>query len=171
MRILDENDKELTQDQVDLSVGYLVNEQVFKEHHDAVAEIAEQGHYYPKAFYFNDNTKYVVDEDWENDAHVKKNSDVSFSYVPDGGEEREQTGCDVAHVIDVEHQDAKDAYDEMEDIQRYKLYTEEELVAKKAAEEKQKKEAEFLDSGPDRLTSAESDLNDITMTIADMIGV
>ena len=129
MRILDEQDQELQQEDLNLSFGYLVGDQILKEHHDAVPEIQEEGHYYPETFYFMDDTKYKVEVEGENDPHVKANEDgVSFTYIPGEREgEREFKGCDVKYIIDVEHQDAKEAYDEMEDIQRYKLYTEEQL--------------------------------------------
>ena len=129
MRILDEQDQELQQEDINLTLGYLVSDQILKEHHDAVPEVQEEGHYYPETFYFMDDTEYKVDAEGENDPHVEANEDgVSFSYIPGEGEsEREFKGCDVKYIIDVEHQDAKEAYDEMEDIQRYKLYTEEQL--------------------------------------------
>ena len=129
MRILDENDQELQQEDLNLTLGYLVGDQILKEHHDAVPEVQEEGHYYPETFYFMDGSQYEVDTESENDPCVEPNEDgVSFNYVaPEGEEPREYKGCDVKYIIDVEHQDAKEAYDEMEDIQRYKLYTEEQL--------------------------------------------
>lgn len=129
MRILDENDQELQQEDLNLTLGYLVSDQILKEHHDAVPEVQEEGHYYPETFYFMDGSQYKVDTESENDPCVEPNEDgVSFNYVaPEGEEPREYKGCDVKYIIDVEHQDAKEAYDEMEDIQRYKLYTEEQL--------------------------------------------
>ena len=129
MRILDENDQELQQEDLNLNLGYLVSDQILKEHHDAVPEVQEEGHYYPETFYFMDGSQYKVDTESENDPCVEPNEDgVSFNYVaPEGEEPREYKGCDVKYIIDVEHQDAKEAYDEMEDIQRYKLYTEEQL--------------------------------------------
>lgn len=129
MRILDEQDQELQQEDLNLTLGYLVSDQILKEHHDAVPEVQEEGHYYPETFYFMDGSEYKVDTEGENDPRVEPNEDgVSFNYVaPEGEEPRKYKGCDVKYIIDVEHQDAKEAYDEMEDIQRYKLYTEEQL--------------------------------------------
>ena len=180
MRILDEQDQELQQEDLNLTLGYLVSDQILKEHHDAVPEVQEEGHYYPKTFYFMDGSDYKVDTEGENDPCVEPNEDgVSFNYVaPEGEEPREYKGCDVKYIIDVEHQDAKEAYDEMEDIQRYKLYTAEELKKRQAAEEKAQKREEFMTTGPDRLSTAETDIDtvtasvdDITTLMADMIGV
>ena len=173
MRILDEQDQELQQKDLNLTLGYLVSDQILKKHHDAVPKVQEEGHYYPETFYFMDGSQYKVDTEGENDPCVEPNDDgVSFNYVaPEGEEPREYKGCDVRYIIDVEHQDAKEAYDEMEDIQRYKLYTEEELKQRKDAQEKQERQDTFLETGPDRLASTESDVNDITMAIADLIGV
>ena len=129
MRILDENNQELQEEDLDLTLGYLSYDQVLKEHHEAVPEVKEEGHYYPQTFYFMDGTKYEVTVEGENDPCVQPNEDgVSFTYVaPEGEEPREYKGCDVKYIIDVEHEDAKEAWDEYEDIQRYKLYTEEQL--------------------------------------------
>lgn len=173
MRILDEAGKELQDEDVDSSLGYLVPEEILKKHHDETPEVEEKGHYYPETFYFTDGTQYSVQTEGENDPCVKPNDDgVSFTYVaPEGEEPREFKGCDVKYIIDVEHQEAKKAWDEMEEIQRYKLYTEEELKQRKDAQEKQEKQDAFLETGPDRLTSTESDVNDITVAIADLIGV
>ena len=102
MRILDENNIELTEEQINLELGYLRPESIISIHHEAIEEIKEVGHY-----------------------------EVIVEY-PNGGK-------DVAWVIDVPGTEAKEAWNEYEDIQRYILYTEEELAArdtkKKANEE------------------------------------
>ena len=66
----------------------------------------------------------------------------------------------------------------MENIQRYKLYTAEELKERQEAKEKKQKREEFMTTGPNRLSTAETDINtvtasvdDITTLMADMIGV
>ena len=102
MRILDENNIELTEEQINLELGYLRPESIISIHHEAIEEIKEVGHY-----------------------------EVIVEY-PNGGK-------DVAWIIDVPGIEAKEAWNEYEDIQRYILYTEEELAArdtkKKANEE------------------------------------
>lgn len=173
MRILDENDKELTEDQLDFTKGYLKYDQIFKEHHDAVEATPEKSHLYPTVFYFSDGTKYVVDTEGEKDPHVKAvdNGIQPFVYVLSKGESpRTQTGCECKHIIDSERQEAKAAYDEMETIQRYKLYTADELKANQDAEQKKETQEEFIDKGPSRLTAVESSVDDMTLTIADLIG-
>ena len=104
MRILDENNIELTEDQINLELGYLQLETIISEHHEATEEVEEVGHY-----------------------------EIIAEY-PNGGK-------DVKWVIDVPYEDAKEAWDEYEDIQRYILYTEEQLAAKEA-ERKAKEEEE-----------------------------
>lgn len=95
MRILNEQDEEIQEADVDYTLGYLVGDQILKEHHDAVPEIQEKGHYYPETFYFVDGSQYDVNTDGDNDPCVKANDDgVSFSYVPPNGEEpRESRGA------------------------------------------------------------------------------
>ena len=105
MRILDENNIELTEEQINLELGYLKPESIISIHHEAIEEVKEVGHY-----------------------------EVIAEY-PNGGK-------DVAWIIDVPGTEAKDAWDEYEDIQRYVLYTEEELAARDA--EKKAKEEEAM---------------------------
>ena len=104
MRILNQNDIELTEEEVNLELGYLKPESIISIHHEATGEVEEVGHY-----------------------------EIIAEY-PNGGK-------DVKWVIDVPYEDAKEAWDEYEDIQRYILYTEEQLAAKEA-ERKAKEEEE-----------------------------
>ena len=113
MRILDENNIELTEGQINLELGYLMPESIISIHHEAIEETKEVGHY-----------------------------EVIAEY-PNGGK-------DVAWIIDVPGTEAKEAWDEYEDIQRYVLYTEEELAAKEA-EKKAKEEEAMLDAQLRRL--------------------
>ena len=106
MRILDENNIELTEEQINLELGYLRPESIISIHHKAVEEVKEVGHY-----------------------------EVIAEY-PNGGK-------DVAWIIDVPGIEAKEAWDEYEDIQRYVLYTEEELTAKEAEKKVKEEEAKL----------------------------
>ena len=180
MRILDEQDRELQEEDVDLSLGCLMPDQILKEHHEAVPEIKEEGHYYPETFYFADGSQYKVDTEGENDPCVEPNDDgVSFTYIPPEGEEpREYKGCDVKYIIDVKHQDAKEAYDEMEDIQRYKLYTEEQLrenaVYQANAERKEKLSAQAISlmsfmAAPMSLEMTDDEVQNFALIMPDFI--
>ncbi len=113
MRILDENNIELTEEEVNLELGYLRPESIISIHHEAIEEIKEVGHY-----------------------------EIIAEY-PNGGK-------DVAWIIDVPGTEAKEAWDEYEDIQRYVLYTEEELTVKEA-EKKAKEEEAMLNAQLRRL--------------------
>ena len=106
MRILDENNIELTEEQINLELGYLRPESIISIHHKAVEEVKEVEHY-----------------------------EVIAEY-PNGG-------TDVIWVIDVPGVEAKEAWDEYEDIQRYVLYTEEELAAKEAEKKAKEEEAKL----------------------------
>ena len=106
MRILDENNIELTEEQINLELGYLKPESIISIHHEAVEEVKEIGHY-----------------------------EVIAEY-PNGGK-------DVVWIIDVPGIEAKEAWDEYEDIQRYVLYTEEELAAKEAEKKAKEEEAKL----------------------------
>ncbi len=86
-------------------------------------------------------------------------------------------GKDVERVVDVPGVEAKDAWDEEEQVQVYHLYTAEELAAqaeaKKKAEEaaaaEAKKKAE-LEAVPGRMDALEAANNDIILMMADLIG-
>lgn len=113
MRILDENNIELAEEEVNLELGYLRPESIISIHHEATEEVKEVGHY-----------------------------EVIAEY-PSGGK-------DVAWIIDTPGIEAKEAWDEYEDIQRYVLYTEEELAARDA-EKKAKEEEAMLNAQLRRL--------------------
>ena len=106
MRILDENNIELAEEEVNLELGYLRPESIISIHHEATEEVKEVGHY-----------------------------EVIAEY-PNGGK-------DVAWIIDVPGTEAKEAWDEYEDIQRYVLYTEEELTARDAEKKAKEEEAKL----------------------------
>ena len=106
MRILNQNDIELTEEEVNLELGYLKPESIVSVHHEATKEVKEVGHY-----------------------------EVIAEY-PNGGK-------DVAWIIDVPGVEAKEAWDEYEDIQRYVLYTEEELAARNAEKSAKEEEAKL----------------------------
>lgn len=86
-------------------------------------------------------------------------------------------GKDVKKVVDVKAVPAQDAYDEEVEVQRYVLYTAEELAAqaeaKKKAEEaaaaEAKKKAE-LETVPGRMDALEAANNDMILMMADLIG-
>ena len=86
-------------------------------------------------------------------------------------------GKDVERVVDVPGVEAKEAWDEEEQVQVYHLYTAEELAAqeeaKKKAEEaaaaEAKKMAE-LEAVPGRMNALEAANDDIVLMMADLIG-
>ena len=77
-------------------------------------------------------------------------------------------GIDLEQKVDKEQVDAKDAWDEYEDIRRYILYTPEELEEKKQREEEQAKRETFMSTGPERLDTAEVNIDDLQVTMTDM---
>lgn len=86
-------------------------------------------------------------------------------------------GKDVQKVVDVPGVEAKDAWDEEEQVQVYHLYTAEELTAQEEAKKKKKeaaaaeakKKAE-LEAVPGRVDALEAENDDIVLMMADLIG-
>ena len=75
-------------------------------------------------------------------------------------------GKDVRKVIDREGVPAQDAWTEQVPIQRYILYTAEELAAK----EEERKKAEAREKLPERVDELETANDDIILMMADLIG-
>lgn len=114
-RILDKSGNELKQEDIDPNAGKLVDETI-TVHHDAVEGVKEVSHVEVLKEYYETGPdgKPVLDEEGHK---------VVF-------------GKDVKTVIDVPGVEAKDAWDEQEEIQRYIPYTAEELdkIAKEKAD-------------------------------------
>lgn len=116
-RILDAQGNELKLEDIDMNAGKLVDETI-TVHHDAVEGVEEVSHVEVLKEYYEtgpDGTP-VLDEDGHK---------IVF-------------GKDVKTIIDVPGVEAKDAWDEQEEIQRYIPYTAEELdkIAKENADAK-----------------------------------
>lgn len=178
MKILNELNQEIQESEVNLELGYLIPEQLFVKHHDAIPEQPEEFHYECRTFYFEDDTSLDVSTLGNKDPHVKiVNLDKGiFEYI-DQGENKTYRGLDIAQVTDKERVEAKEAWDEYEDIQRYKLYTQAELETNRLAKEKAAKQQKFMNEGPDvlKLTTQATNENttsidDINLLIADLIG-
>lgn len=149
MKIIDEHGNPI--EAPDLTKGYLKPE-TQTIHHDAVAGVKEVSHY---------------------ETETLPDGTPAIYYDADGREK----GRDVRKVVDVPGVAAKEAYDEEVEVQRYVLYTAEELAAqaeaKKKAEEaaaaEAKKKAE-LEAVPGRIDALEAANNDMILMMADLIG-
>mgnify|MGYP007098820805 FL=1 len=169
IRILNEDDEEITMDEVDLELGYLRPDQLLKEHHEAIEFQEEQWHYAVACFYFEDGSELKVES--EDDPHIEKiDADNGvFGFIPQNEEEEQLAvkGIDLKQEVDKERVEAKEAWDEYENIQRYILYTQEELDAKREREEQQAKREEFMGTGPDRLSTVEEDVGDLSIILSE----
>lgn len=79
--------------------------------------------------------------------------------------EYEKGGKDVVTVWDEEPTEAKEAYDETEEIQRYHAYTEDELTERK----KEKEETENRKKKLDSLYNADMSFSDVVDAVAGML--
>lgn len=171
MRILNEKDEEITLEQVDPLLGHLEKDKIFVKHHERQEAVPEKFHYRVKTFYFTNGVP-RMDFEGEGDPHIIVVDDQKglFDYknIPEDEIEREMLGADVERIIDAEAIEGRDAYDEYENIQRYILFTKEELAQQQAVKEEEQKKKEFLETGPDRLISTESEVSDLTVLIAEL---
>lgn len=132
MKIIDSNNVEIATP--DLTKGYLKPE-TQTVHHDAVAGVEEVSHY---------------------ETETLPDGTPAIYYDSDGREK----GRDVRKVVDVPGVDPQPAWDEEVPVQRYILYTAEEL----AAQEKARKEAEEkaqLPTAEERLAALEAAMLDL----------
>lgn len=129
MKIIDSNGVEIANP--DLTKGYLKQE-TQTVHHDAVAGVEEVSHY---------------------ETETLPDGTPAIYYDADGREK----GRDVRKVVDVPGVAAKEAYDEEVDVQRYVLYTAEELAEQAAAREKAEQRQEALDKLPETLAVLKSE--------------
>lgn len=142
MRILDENDQELTQEEIDFELGFLKEEKIL------IKVLPLIQHYVVLRITFDDKTTYIPVS--ENDPHIEiiDAEQGSFSYIPDEGDTRKIEGMSIGLVVDQEYSE------EYEDILRYILYTEEELVQRGL---------------PERMTVVEEEAEEIGLSVEDLI--
>lgn len=167
MRILNEQDQEIEASSVDLDLGYLKPDKIFITRHEEILGEEEIWHYAVSCVYFEDGS---FEKTRDNDERIKiidKQVGI-FEWIPQAEEDRVAKGMDLQKVIDKEAIAPKPAWDEYEDIQRYVLYTEEELEQRKQEKEEAEKRANFLTTGPDRLASTEVSIGDLSIAVSDI---
>jgi hypothetical protein len=137
MQIIDEHGIPI--ENPDLTKGYLKQE-TQTIHHDAVEAVEEVSHY---------------------ETETLPDGTPAIYYDADGREK----GRDVRKVVDVPGVAAQEAYDEEVEVQRYILYTEEELAEQAAAREKAEQQAK-LPNTETRLAALESAMRDLLAAYA-----
>lgn len=136
MNIIDEHGIPI--ENPDLTKGYLKQE-TQTIHHDAVAGVEEVSHY---------------------ETETLPDGTPAIYYYADGREK----GRDVRKVVDVPGVEAKDAWDEEEQVQVYHVYTAEELAEQEKAREEAQQRQEALDKLPETLealTAAQTDTDSL----------
>ena len=137
MKIIDEHGNLI--ENPDLTKGYLKQE-TQTIHHDAVSGVEEVSHY---------------------ETETLPDGTPAIYYDADGREK----GRDVRKVVDVPGVAAQDAYDEEVEVQRYILYTADELAEQAAAREKAERQAK-LPNTETRLAALESAMRDLLAAYA-----
>lgn len=132
MKIIDSNGVEIASP--DLTLGYLKPE-TQTIHHDAVAGVEEVSHY---------------------ETETLPDGIPAIYYDADGREK----GRDVRKVVDVPGVEGKEAWDEEVTVQRYILYTPEELAEQKKARKEAEEKAQ-LPTAEERLAALEAAMLDL----------
>ena len=149
-RILDENNIEIFNPNLEL--GHLEKEELITYH----AGSPEVGHYYVNYIELETGESFFLKE---NDPRIEITNSITgaFKYLP--SEEDSSVRVKSASVRYIVDQQKIEPWEEKETILRYILYTEEELANRT-----------FLNQGPDRLNTVESDTNDLLQVVADLAG-
>lgn len=157
MRILDEQNQELSQEDIDLSLGYLKDEKLF------IGRRPMETHYKVTCFVFTDGTSYRPAS--EDDPHVKViNAEKGqFEYVPDEGDERTVKGAAIGVVVD------KEAEDIYENIKRYIHYREDELELHKLPSRIEGAEESIVET-QEGLEEANINIEDLILLMAEILG-
>lgn len=157
MRILDEQNQELSQKDIDLSLGYLKDEKLFIEHRPM------ETHYKVTCFVFTDGTSYRPAS--EDDPHVRvvDAEKGQFEYIPDEGDERTVKGAAIGVVID------KEAEDIYEDIKRYIRYREDELELRELPSRMEGAEESIVET-QEGLEEANINIEDLILLMAEILG-
>lgn len=164
MRIIDEQDKEIAEDEIDLKIGHLIQDYIQVEFHEATECLPEEGHNELVKVVFDDGTEYVP---VDNDGHVDDNGD----FVP-GDEYTDKFIKDIEYryVIDREYVPGEPEWYENEEVLRYVLYTDEE-IAQIEANEKIIAEREAVEiEKQEQYQSLLDAVDDITLILAELIG-
>lgn len=132
MKIIDSNGVEIANP--DLTKGYFKHE-TQTIHHDAVAGVEEVSHY---------------------EIETLPDGTPAIYYDADGREK----GRDVRKVVDVPGVAAREAYEEEVEVQRYILYTAEELAAQEQARKEAEQKAQ-LPTLEERIASMEAAMIDL----------
>lgn len=168
MKYYDENDIEIEESQIDFELGHATVEEKVVQHHEAEPGREEKYHYEVNAFYFEDGTSLEIES--QDDPHIKvvdPNAGV-FEYVNLKGENKVLRGIDLKTIVDQEAIEPKDAWDEVEQFYRWHPFTEEEIAEREAAQQAAIRRNHFLETGPERLSVAETDVANLGVDVGDL---
>lgn len=162
MRILDENDNVLQPSDVDGRKGHLDVEQILVAHYDGREAQEEKNHYKVRRFYFTDGSYLTISN--ENDPHVIPidiNEGIFEYKTLEGEPHREVKSIDIELVIDEPAVEAREPEDKYEYIQRFILFTPQELEENRLREKEEEAREKFLTFGPQRLKALEDKMEEM----------
>lgn len=172
MRVVDENDVELTQDKLDAITdddGYFEERFIILQHHDAT-DFVEQKSHVKITVNFADGTHVTLedkDNQWPSEYFDKPYGDFKCVGKYAGKTFDSQ---DVETIIDVPGQEQNEAYDEGEWIKVYHPYPEKlSVIAAKQAEQQQQAIQNAL-AEQQKLVDAYAAIDELTLSMADIIG-
>ena len=187
MRILNEADQEITQEQADTELGHLEQDYVTIAYHDPVPAVDELGHTGVTVIFQDGGER-----DFPEGYLVKYFTDREFTPPEDDKDYgRPVKEVDEHWIIDQEYVPAEEGWFENEEILRYILFTDEELaeieeqkrIQIEQAEEQQRKNLEYTTALGDinnlllvnanavgGYSETEAQVGDLTLVMADLIG-
>lgn len=165
MRIFNEDDVEITQEDVDYDLGHLEQDYRLIKFHEAVPPTGEVGHT-RVIVKFTDDTDAVFDNGYPTKYF---NDDKEFTPT-DEYADKEVSSVDEEYVIDSPYNPGQDAWYENEEILRYILYTEEELAAIESEKQAQQAQQAEEQARREQYQNLLTTVDDITLFAAEQAG-
>lgn len=153
--------EEISPSDVDGRKGHLDVEEIIVAHYDGREAQEEKNHYEVRTVFFTDGSYLSVSL---GDPHIvdvdAANGIFEFQSL-EGEPHKEVKSMDIALIVDEPAVEAREPEDKIEYIQRYILFTEEELEENRLREKEEEAKEKFLTFGPQRLKQLEEKVDSI----------
>lgn len=168
MKYVDADLNPIDEKDCDLSKGYIRPFQKKVATIPATPYIPEQGYYQIKDVFF-DNGEAVYDID-PADKRIETVDPANGQYAFIDTDGRKVKNITLKWITTVPAQPARQEWEQYEEYLQYIVYTEEELEQKAAFEAAQKKQQDFLSNGAEKIETMGITLDELVLSVADMIG-
>lgn len=183
-KVIDKEGHELDKETLDWSLGYVYPDRELIEHVPATEGRPTKRHYEVNWIQLDDGEKIIIEDSYNSPWFTMVNDqDGTIDLTPQ--DDHKIVAVDFKEIVDDWGEPARDAYNKYLEFSRWVWYTPEELEAREEQKRIQQEKENFLSTGPDRLKTVENDVDDtesrltetelnvedLTLLMAEMIGV